>query len=321
MSKTTYPFGSFPFWKAYFVHCRPYLFFVSGAAGLSGMALAGKLDLTDGLFWMAFLPFFVSYGLGQALTDTFQVDTDRISAPYRPLSQGIVTPTAIFWTSLLGLFLCGLSIVSLNRWNILLAGVSIFGLATYSFSKKKYWFAGPPHNALIVSLLPLMGYLSVSGCAINVLIHKDLIQLATLSFFAYANFVMMGYLKDITADRETGYRTFPVVFGWDPTVWVGDVLALLSIVLATQLIDNSWEAILLLGAGSVVAIAGQLYAHLTLHKQESNARFPIEATVRSFILWQLAVVVGIDKYWLVPALLYYGAFELFLYMRPERSQI
>jgi len=33
-------------------------------------------------------------------------------------------------------------------------------------------------------------------------------------FFGYANFVVMGYFKDISADRATGYRTFPVTFGW-----------------------------------------------------------------------------------------------------------
>ena len=33
------------------------------------------------------------------------------------------------------------------------------------------------------------------------------------TFFGYANFVLAGYFKDIEADRATGYRTFPVVFG------------------------------------------------------------------------------------------------------------
>jgi hypothetical protein len=31
---------------------------------------------------LAFFPFLLSYGLGQALTDCFQMDTDRISSPY-----------------------------------------------------------------------------------------------------------------------------------------------------------------------------------------------------------------------------------------------
>ncbi len=321
MSTKPYPVSSFQFWKAYLVHCRPYLFFVSGVAGLSGMVLAGGNDATEWRFWLAFVPFFIGYGLGQALTDTFQTDTDRLSAPYRPLSQGIVTPGAIRWVSLVGLLGCGLSLVLLNWGNILFMVLTITGLATYTHFKKNYWFGGPPYNAWIVAMLPLTGFLAVSGGSLNSLNNSDLMLLALLSFFSYANFVLMGYLKDISADRATGYRTFPVTFGWNATVWVGDVLAALSMLLAFLLINGSTVGLILLAIGSAIAIAGQLFAHLTSNKSEHNARFPIEATVRSFLLWHLAVIVSREPDWLIAAGVFYSAFEGFLYWRPERGQI
>ncbi len=321
MSTKPYPVTSFQFWKAYLVHCRPYLFFVSGVAGLSGMALFGGNDATSWQFWMAFVPFFLGYGLGQALTDTFQIDTDRLSAPYRPLSQGIVTPEAIRWVSLVGLFLCGASLVLLNWRNLLFAVLTITGLATYSYFKKNFWFAGPPYNAWIVALLPLTGFIAMSGGGFNLLNNSDLILLALLSFFSYANFVLMGYLKDISADRATGYHTFTVTFGWNATVWVGDVLAVVSTLLALLLVKNSTLGLVFVAIGSAIALAGQLFAHLTSDKTEHNARFPIEATVRSFLIWHLAVIVSREAGWLIAAGLFYLAFEAFLYWRPERSQI
>lgn len=317
MSTKPYPVSSFQFWKAYLVHCRPYLFFVSGIAGLSGMVLAGGNDATEWRFWLAFVPFFIGYGLGQALTDTFQTDTDKLSAPYRPLSQGIVTPEAIRWVSLIGLFGCGASLVLLNLGNLLFMVLTIAGLATYTHFKKNYWLGGPPYNACIVALLPLTGFLAAGGGSFNSLNNSDLILLASLSFFSYANFVLMGYLKDISADRATGYLTFPVKFGWNATVWLGDLLVILSVLLSFVLVKNSTTGLVLLAIGSAIAIAGQLFAHLTSNKSEHNARFPIEATVRNFLLWH----VSREPNWLIATGAFYAAFEAFLYWRPERGQI
>ena len=41
-------------------------------------------------FILAFVPFFLGYGFGQAFTDSSQTDTDSISSPYRPVIQGLI---------------------------------------------------------------------------------------------------------------------------------------------------------------------------------------------------------------------------------------
>ena len=88
------------FYGALLIHMRPYLLFVSSAAGLAGMAISETTHIGTALFLMAFIPFFLGYGFGQALTDCFQVDTDSISAPYRPLVKGSVSPKDIGAVSL-----------------------------------------------------------------------------------------------------------------------------------------------------------------------------------------------------------------------------
>jgi 4-hydroxybenzoate polyprenyltransferase len=86
-----FPVTSWRFWRAFGVTMRPYLLFVSGASGLVGLALADSLG--EPLLFAAAVPFFLSYGLGQAITDTFQTDTDALSSPYRPLVRGEITRT------------------------------------------------------------------------------------------------------------------------------------------------------------------------------------------------------------------------------------
>src|ERR1041384_2446013 len=73
------------FIHGYAVTMRPYLLFVSGITGLAGAAFSPAIS-AGALGGIAFASFF-SYGFGQALTDCFQIDTDSISSPYRPLTQ------------------------------------------------------------------------------------------------------------------------------------------------------------------------------------------------------------------------------------------
>ena len=73
-----------------------------------------------------------------------------------------------------------------------------------------------------------------------------------------------------------------------------------------------------MGQGSVPE---QLYAHFTGQKVESNAAFPIESTVRSFILWHLAVVLTFNLDFMLAAILFYIMFEISLRLRPEKGQI
>jgi len=302
---------------------RPYLLFVSGIAGMSGMAIT-LYDAWTMKYIIAFFAFFTGYGFGQALTDCFQVDTDTISAPYRPLSRGIISKQNVFIVSLAGLILGGILLALLNVWNIVLVALSIIGLATYTYFKKNHWWIGPFYNAIIVVFLVWIGYLSIGAIPLENLFRKnnDLFYLSLLTLFSYTNFVLMGYLKDIEADRETGYKTFPVLFGWKATCIVGDVLVILSVFFCFNLTEeNDWRPLSIFIISTLFAIAGQYGAHRAKTPTPENAAFAIECTVRSFILWHLAVIVSFKPTWLVYSIIFYGLFELALYLRPSKEQI
>ncbi len=320
MQHNFYHWYEWRFWRAYLVQMRPYLLFVSGAAGLAGIAAGYREPHNPLLFAAAFLPLFLGYGFGQAFTDCFQLDTDRISAPYRPLSQGIVSPWAVGTVSLLGLVLGVGLLVYLNPWNALSGTMSVLGLATYTWVKRNIPLGGPPYNAWIVALLPLMGYAAMQGSGLAEHLYTVAPMMA-LSFVSYANFVLMGYLKDISADRQSGYHTFTVEYGWMATVRAGHLLALTAAIIAALLSYPNALALLFWAMGTALAIHGQWYAHTTTNQTEANAAGPISATVRSFILWHLAVICAMQPDWCWGLVAFYAVFEWVLRRRPAVGQV
>lgn len=317
---------SLAFWMAYWKTMRPYLIFVSGAAGIVGLAFIVETSILR--IGLAFIPLLFSYGLGQALTDCFQMDTDAISSPYRPLIQGIISPKQVLIVSLVGLTISVVILGILNPGILILGIFAVFGLLTYT-TLKRTWWGGPPWNSWIVALLPIMGRLVDKEYQFAEIIDfKDTYSLtfffAILAiFFGYANFVVMGYFKDISADRKTGYQTFPVVFGWLPAAIYSDVTALLA---------ASFTGLVLCLLGGVnifgiiifiIAIGINFYAQFKIHKtREENATHgPIACVVRAFILYCLAIIVTLKSGWLIPLILFYSLFEIILKLRPEKTQV
>jgi len=305
---------------------RPYLLFISGTAGIVGLAFIEEPIILRVI--LAFIPLFLSYGLGQALTDCFQIDTDAISAPYRPLVRGIISRKQVLSVSLTGLAV-GILIMAYLNPKILIFGIlSVIGLLTYT-SFKRTWWGGPPWNSWIVALLPIMGRLVDREFQIKTIIRfGDSYSLAFFLsiiaiFFGYANFVVMGYFKDISADRRTGYRTFPVVFGWKPAAIYSDLTAMVVAVLTGSVLFltgnlNIWGIAIF-----VIAIAINLYAQIKIHqtRDESKTHGPIGNVVRAFILYCMAIIVTLKPKWLIFIAVFYLLFELTLKLRPEKSQV
>jgi 4-hydroxybenzoate polyprenyltransferase len=314
------------FWAAYWMTMRPYLLFVSGAAGLVGLSFVGGSSTMR--IALALIPLFFSYGLGQALTDCFQTDTDALSSPYRPLVRGIVSKKQVVVVSLSGLLL-SLAILMRLNFAMLVPGVlAVIGLLTYTLLKRTWW-GGPPWNSWIVALLPIMGRLSdpnsrfVSLFDAHDSLARPFIYAVAAVFFGYANFVVMGYFKDISADRKTGYETFPVVFGWIPSAIYSDITALAAAlsVGAFMAVLETTHLIAVVVFAAAIAING--YAQWKIHRtrKESESHGPIGNVVRAFVLYCLAMIVACKPQWWAFLIVYYALFELTLRQRPERSQI
>ncbi|MBK6405361.1 MAG: UbiA family prenyltransferase [Holophagales bacterium] len=277
------------FWTAFRVTTRPYLMPVSGAAGLVGLAIAPPESLVTGA--LAFAALFLSYGLGQALTDVFQTDTDARSAPYRPLVRGLVGKRDVFAVSLAGLLGCGAALALANPWNLLLALLAVLGLLAYSPLKRRFW-AGPPCNSAVVALLPAMGLLCGEPSPVRAFLSPLLPLAMASAFSSYAVFVLLGYLKDVEADRPTGYVTLPVRFGRRATVLVSLVHAFVAIASSSLLVarggtaDASLALLVLWSTGAAGLIASHALAWNV--RRDADASPAIACSVVSFVALHLA---------------------------------
>ncbi len=313
------------FAKDYFITMRPYLLFVSGVTGICGMSFIVDLEISKII--LIFFASFLSYGFGQALTDVFQTDTDSISSPYRPLTKGLISKTQVLSISLIGLIFCVSVFSFYNPLNLMLGIFSGLGLATYTFFKKKFW-AGPFYNAWIVGVLFLMAFLcgsDFSSVTNNPLLISSLITV----FFGYANFVLVGYFKDLEADKLTGYNTLPVVYGRRIASIVSNIFGLLTITSTILIITNSsllkdlltknLYAVVILVVGMVIMILCQIFVHFIKNDNESSKA--ITLSVHAYIILLSSIVILNKPEWIIPMIIFYLLFNLTISLRPAKNQI
>jgi 4-hydroxybenzoate polyprenyltransferase len=317
---------SLAFWRGYWVTSRPYLFFVSGASGLVGLAL---VDMPASRLWPAAVAFFLSYGLGQALTDVFQTDTDALSAPYRPLVQGTIAPGHVLAVSLVGLLACGLVFGALNLWTLPLTLLAVVGLFTYTPFKRRFW-GGPPWNSAIVGLLPVIGLLCGGGSVARAFGQPGLGPAVASVFFSYAIFVLLGYFKDVEADRRTGYQTLPVRFGRRLSVVVSGFFLAAAAFGSVALVRG--VGMTLSGAdprrlvGLVLWLTGLallILAHVRIlpTRRDEEAHGPIALSVRGFVALHFGEAVLLQVMLAAPVIVLYILFEISLATRPEVKQV
>lgn len=300
---------------------RPYLMFVSGITGLAGISFSPSVS-GDKLI-LIFIASFLSYGFGQALTDCFQTDTDSISSPYRPLTQKVVSKESFLIISLIGLTFCAGVFGIYNPLNLILGFAAGIGLATYTFFKRRWW-GGPFYNAWIVSVLFIIAYLAGE---INHSFPPEIIFAALAVLLGYANFVLTGYFKDISADRATGYNTLLVKFGRKISALVSDIFAFLFTLfssLTVLSIKNSFSLtdipiFIFSAAGLFYIFSAQIRLHRV--KTDSDAFTAIAHTVHTYILFLSVIALTNHPGWLILLGIYYLMYIGVLKMRPAKEQI
>lgn len=308
--------------KNYVITMRPYLLFVSGITGIAGMALSQKGDIISSVVLATC--FFLSYGFGQALTDCFQTDTDSISSPYRPLVSGRISRKSVLIISITGLLLIGITVLYFSFAGFILAIAASLGLATYTYFKRRWW-GGPFYNAWIVGALFTIAYLCFMPFGITPFGSAYFGGLFAV-FFGYANFVLTGYYKDVSADRETGYNTLLVKYGFKVSAYVSDAFALLMLLSWAVAMKNTGFAnslnlyAILLSFFGIIAL---VYSQVQLHKvsDEKFAYKAISPVVHSYVLLIGSIAANARPEWGLPVCVFYAGYVITLKLRPMKEQI
>ncbi|MBI2619293.1 MAG: UbiA family prenyltransferase [Ignavibacteriales bacterium] len=275
---------------------RPHFFAVSGAAGLTGMVFAYQ----DPPVWKTattFLICFFSYGLIQALCDTFDLETDRINAPFRPMVTGEL-PVKMMWVVLGSLLLAvGILFYFINPLMLAFQGAALVLSFTYN-RMKRIPNAGPVWNGLIVAALPFLGALGVSDITTLNGFPREVIVFAFLVCFVYAGFVLTGYFKDVEGDAKTGYRTAPVYYGIDVAKWhvipyivvaVAGILFFLSDQVSVGSNEGSSTVFLVLSAAAVVTMVSSSFILIRNPSQHNSYKVLIWYT-RGMVLYFLSPI-------------------------------
>jgi 4-hydroxybenzoate polyprenyltransferase len=139
-------------------------------------------------------------------------------------------------------------------------------------------------------------------------------------FFGYANFVLSGYFKDISADAATGYRTLPVAFGRSIAAKVSDFLAAVTSLCAMMALGEITLASLSLMVGGTAAL---LLGQIQLHRisNDAEAHRAITPVVHGYILVLSGIAVSHKPEWMLLLLVFYGGFVVTMGIRPAKHQI
>jgi 4-hydroxybenzoate polyprenyltransferase len=158
--------------------------------------------------------------------------------------------------------------------------------------------------------------------------HKFVYGLSAV-FWGYANFVLVGYFKDVEADRATGYNTFLVVFGRRLSSIASNIFGLMTILTTLsvftysnsldQLIEeNPYETIIFV-VGSLVMFLCQVLVHFI--KKDDESSNAISLSVHAYILLLSSIIVLNKNDWFIPMIIFYALFNLTMILRPAKNQI
>jgi 4-hydroxybenzoate polyprenyltransferase len=142
------------------------------------------------------------------------------------------------------------------------------------------------------------------------------------TFFGYAVFVLIGYLKDVDSDRQTGYQTVAVRFGRRAAVAASAVSAAASVVCSFLLVAGTPPNLIALLAGGL-GIVAMLAAHSLGWKvfADKDAWPAATASVIGFVMLRAAEIAWVrpDLTWISVGLVVLVGPSLVI--RPNREQV
>ncbi|MBI4833352.1 MAG: UbiA family prenyltransferase [Planctomycetes bacterium] len=147
------------------------------------------------------------------VNDIFDIESDRISNPNRPLTQGIIPldeykTIGLVYFLLMGYFAANISYLSLVITLFFSALYLIYSIPP--FRLKRIF----PFNMMVIGInslvAMLLGYALLGGSKTVEKFPKELMILVPLSFSLAANIIT---IKDVKADKQAGVITLPVLLG------------------------------------------------------------------------------------------------------------
>ena len=141
-----------------------------------------------------------------SVNDIYDVESDRINKPYRPIASGKVSKNAAIWISVM-LYTAGvISGAMVNRTALVVAISAVILTYVYSARLKRVSLWGNLTVALLTSIAFIYGGVAVGRV-------KESMIPAIFSFFYHFGREVIKDVEDKEGDRKAGLKTFPIRYG------------------------------------------------------------------------------------------------------------
>lgn len=193
---------------AYIKSMRPYLFFISGMAGLLGMVFSNATSSVGRTFSVLSI-LFVGWGVNQVINDLLGLKEDRINAPHRPLVTGELPIKAAVTFSLF-FFVVGAIVTYFINPQALILYLLVFVLnIVYEYSKKVPLLGNIVFGFLLAPCV-YYGAMCINSRGLEILLDKKLFLIAVAIILINFTVAFFTYFKDFQGDKITGKKTIIV---------------------------------------------------------------------------------------------------------------
>lgn len=215
-------------------------------------------------------------------------DTETRTGPLRPLSRGLLTESEVRWAlggSLAILIVCGLILVALSSWWLLLIGLAVvLGIFAYSGGLFPLSYNGLGELAVLIffGFVPVVtSYYLLGGSPRDTVIW----HIAGSIGLASVNILLVNNYRDYDEDSRTGKRTIVVRLGRDFAPRLYMTCSLLAISLLYPLYSTwSWILVML-----YILLFTQAYRGL-IRGEGETLNHTLALTGRNVFL--LALIIG-----------------------------
>jgi geranylgeranylglycerol-phosphate geranylgeranyltransferase len=192
--------------KYYIRLTRPVNVLITFITAAAAVLIAGNVSTGLSVYLYAAISAALTAGAGNIINDYFDVETDKINRPGRPLAAGKISISGakIFYGLLV--FLSLLPAFFINYTSFITVAAVHAALFIYSARLKKIPFAGNLTIALITGFVFIYGGIAVSN------IRNSVIP----AIFAFLINLVREILKDaedIKGDEASSIRTIPIIKG------------------------------------------------------------------------------------------------------------
>lgn len=188
-----------------------------------GALVSGSVSPVFNLLFACFSGAFIT-GAANTINDFFDIEIDRINKPSRPLPAGLVSPSQVRnWSFILFATGIGLSFF-INSIAFIIAVTSSLLLYFYSYKLKRTILWGNLAVSLVSALAFIYGGIAVER------VEMAFIP-AIFAFFYHYGREILKDVEDVPGDRVQNAKTFPIVYGLNPSRLLITTIFLLLILL------------------------------------------------------------------------------------------